>query len=174
MVLNQASAFFPSICRMSEWSSDKQRRYKLGRFWSTGIICTVIGLNPSYADDRTDDPTNRRLIALLSGLGYGGYWLVNLLPNVTPYPAQLGQVGKRFSSLNKKAVWQSINQSQVIIFAWGSTGAKYAHRRQIYEMVQQPMCFGVTRLGEPRHPLYLPSYSILEPFVLRNGCKNSS
>ena len=50
----------------------------------------MIGLNPSTADDQLDDPTNRRLIGLLDAESFKGYWLVNLIPESTPYPKELG------------------------------------------------------------------------------------
>ncbi|MGB1849554.1 MAG: DUF1643 domain-containing protein, partial [Litorivicinaceae bacterium] len=58
----------------------------MGRFWGGGPVACVIGLNPSTADDQLDDPTNRRLIGLLDAESFKGYWLVNLIPESTPYP----------------------------------------------------------------------------------------
>jgi hypothetical protein len=36
----------------------------------------------------------------------------------------------------------------------------------VLRLLTAPHCFGVTRLGEPRHPLYLPATATLSPYPL--------
>ena len=102
---------FETIQRVSGWSACGRRRYRLGRFWTSGPIACVIGLNPSVANAHTDDPTNRRLISLLGDLGFGGYWLVNLIAESTPYPDQLGRRSRRLSMVNRQVIEQAIGES---------------------------------------------------------------
>ncbi|MBU25699.1 MAG: hypothetical protein CMD99_06685 [Gammaproteobacteria bacterium] len=155
---------FDSIRRTSEWSRDRRRRYRLGRFWGAGRIACVIGLNPSRADDENDDPTNRRLISLLGHLGFDGYWLVNLIPESTPYPKKLGSRVRRVSAINLQSIQNSVNEAEQTILAWGHGGWRCSCRKWIASSIQKPSCFGLTRGGEPKHPLYLPKYSTLQPF----------
>lgn len=155
---------YHSIRREAEWSSNGKRRFKLGRFWSDQPICTVVGLNPSTANEENDDPTCKRLISLLSRQGYGGYWLVNLITNATPNPLKLNKSGRRLSARNKQAVETAVAQSENVVLAWGAHGVKYNHRLKVYEMVSEPLCFGVTKDGEPRHPLYIPNSTALTLF----------
>ena len=54
-------------------------RYWLRRRWNGDLPqCTFIGLNPSTADARTNDPTLRRCINFADQWGYGSLLLVNL------------------------------------------------------------------------------------------------
>ncbi|MEG3593287.1 MAG: DUF1643 domain-containing protein [Pseudomonadota bacterium] len=153
-----------SIRRYSEWSHGRRRRYRLGRFWGSGPIACVIGLNPSRADDKYDDPTNRRLIGLLTGLGFAGYWLVNLISESTPYPDDLGSGPRRLSAINHRSIQNSINDTDQTILAWGRGGRRCPFRKRIASSIQHPTCFGLTRDGEPKHPLYLPKNSTLQLF----------
>ena len=110
---------FETVQRVSDWSACGRRRYRLGRFWTNGPIACVIGLNPSVANAHADDPTNRRLISLLGDLGFGGYWLVNLIAESTPYPDRLGRHSRRLSMVNRQVIEQAIGESDQTILAWG-------------------------------------------------------
>jgi hypothetical protein len=124
----------------------------------------VIGLNPSTADDRSDDPTNRRLIGLLSAHGFGGYWLINLIPESTPYLDRLGKQARRLSSKNQLVIHETATTADTVILAWGAGATRCPFRYGLVEDFIDPQCFGVTQHGEPKHPLYLPSHTTLEPF----------
>ena len=151
--------------RLSEWSSDGSRRYKLGRFWAdAGPVAAVIGLNPSHADSDHDDPTNRRLIDLMQSAGYRGYWLLNLIPFSTPYPKQLQSRGQRLSKRNREVLLSTLSVSDAVVLAWGAGGLQCAYRDEVVAMVDDPLCFGLTQSGEPRHPLYLPRGTPLVPY----------
>ena len=153
--------------RLSEWSTDGSRRYRLGRFWAdTGAVAAVIGLNPSRANSDHDDPTNRRLIGLLQSAGYRGYWLLNLIPFSTPYPEQLKRRGQRLSRRNRDVLLGTVSASDAVVLAWGAGGLRCAYREEVVDMAHDPLCFGVTQSGEPRHPLYLPSATPLESYHL--------
>jgi hypothetical protein len=136
----------------------------LSRFWEEGPIACVIGLNPSTADDRLDDPTNRRLIGLLKAQSFGGYWLINLIPESTPYPDRLGKHTRRLSNKNQSVIHETVTNTDAVILAWGAGADRCPFRYGLVEGFIDPLCFGVTRHGEPKHPLYLPSHTKLEPF----------
>jgi hypothetical protein len=144
------------VQRLSEWSRDGSRRYRLGRFWSdAGPVAAVIGLNPSRANSECDDPTNRRLIGLLQRAGYRGYWLLNLIPYATPYPKRLHRRGQRLSKRNAEVLETTLSASDAVVLAWGAGGQHCPYRSKVVAMTDDPLCFGVTQSGEPRHPLYL-------------------
>jgi hypothetical protein len=153
-----------TIERVSDWSSCGRRRYRLGRFWTSGPIACVIGLNPSVANEQIDDPTNRRLICLLCDLGFGGYWLVNLIAESTPYPHQLGRSSRRLSIANRQIIEHAICVSDQTILAWGAGGIRCGFRYRLVQSINEPQCFGCTKDGEPKHPLYLPKHSKLHGF----------
>ena len=110
----------------------------------------MIGLNPSTADDRSDDPTNRRLIGLLSAHGFGGYWLINLIPESTPYPDRLGKQARRLSSKNQLVIHETATTTDTVILAWGAGATRCPFRYGLVESFIDPQCFGVTQQGEPR------------------------
>lgn len=67
-------------------------RWWLERLWEPGgSRLLFIGLNPSHADHRRDDPTLRRLVAFAAGWGYGSLEVLNLFALVSPDPAALGR-----------------------------------------------------------------------------------
>ncbi len=124
-------------------------------------MACVIGLNPSKANEASDDATNRRLMGLLSAQGFDGYWLVNLLPDVQTDPRQVQFSRRRLSVKNRRAIHGAMARSQITIVAWGHWGAHIAFRHQVLGLADETWCFGVTAGGEPRHPLYLPNHSTL-------------
>ena len=155
---------FNSVERISDWSQCRRRRYRLGRFWGNGQIACVIGLNPSTADDTTDDPTNRRLMSLLHDAGFSGYWLVNLIPESTPYPARLGSKSRRLSEKNASVIRAAADSAESIVLAWGAGAWRCPFRNTLIDLFDEPLCFGTTQAGEPKHPLYLPSKTALQRF----------
>ena len=128
-------------------------------------MACVIGLNPSKADETTDDATNRRLMGLLSAQGFLGYWLVNLLPEVQPDPTQVQFARRRLSAKNRHAIQEAMAVSHTTIVAWGHLGARIPFRHQVLALADETWCFGVTAGGEPRHPLYLPNHSALSRYT---------
>lgn len=124
----------------------------------------MIGLNPSTADDQLDDPTNRRLIGLLDAESFKGYWLVNLIPESTPYPKKLGTQTRRLSQRNRVVIQETATEADAVIVAWGAGAGRCPFRRRLVGGLVDPLCFGVTRAGEPKHPLYLPTDTYLRPF----------
>lgn len=153
------------VARVADCSSDRSRRYRLGRFWGEGPVACVIGLNPSKANETTDDATNRRLMGLLSAQGFDGYWLVNLLPEVQTDPRQVQFKRRRLSLRNRRAIQDAMTVSHTIIAAWGHWGARIPFRHQVLALADETWCFGVTADGEPRHPLYLPNHSALSRYT---------
>ncbi len=150
--------------RFSEWSSCSRRRYRLGRFWGDGRVACIVGLNPSIADDTMDDPTNRRLIGLLDAQDFQGYVLVNLIPESTPYPERLGTYQRRLSAKNQAVIVQTAAHVDAVILAWGNGAVRCPFRHRLIDRFDDPLCFGKTKAGEPKHPLYLPSKTVLTSF----------
>ena len=63
----------------AEFSKCGKYRYKLWRIWNTELkLAMCIGLNPSTANANKNDQTISYLIKMLSILGYGGFYMMNL------------------------------------------------------------------------------------------------
>lgn len=51
------------------------------------------------------------------------------------------------------------------IVAWGTHGRLRGRSAQVGPFLDSPMCLGITKRGEPRHPLYVASDTPLVPWV---------
>ena len=67
------------MIKSAEISKCGKYRYMLMRIWDLDLpkVCFV-GLNPSTADAKEDDPTIRQLIEFAKSWNYGGFVIVNL------------------------------------------------------------------------------------------------
>jgi hypothetical protein len=144
------------------FSEDKTRRFVLFRQWDKSKpIATIIGLNPSTADDTEDDPTIGFVYRVLSNNGYGGFFMTNLFTMITPHPKEL----IRDEDINHAMeIWKaSMYFSSTMIFAWGRFDS-YGRNETAKRIYRDAMCFGKLKNGEPRHPMYLKSNTILTKF----------
>jgi hypothetical protein len=126
-----------------------------------------VGLNPSTADSDEDDPTIRNLTKLLSTIGYGGLYMVNLFALITPNPEQLRACPDPVRDNDK---WIRIVHAHCkdVIFAWGSFRQAEYRVKQFTDMFPGALCFGKTAKGKPIHPLaatvWMKSKCKLQPY----------
>jgi len=147
--------------------SERRHRFLLWRFWSDAPRMLFIGLNPSTANELTDDPTVRRLCDFAQGWGYGGLYACNLYSQVTPYPKELLPETRNHGA-NTPAIQMAVKLVVLIVCGWGD-GIKNVMQggqrvQAVRELLEAPMCFGLTASGNPKHPLYLPGDAQLEEY----------
>ena len=149
------------MIREAEFSIDKKERYSLNREWdkSKNKILYIM-LNPSFADDKDDDPTIRRLINFTKKFNYGGFLVGNIFTTITPNPKELDK-SKGMSDKNFEELIKLINKVDQIVYAWGSS---IEEPQLLKKLVLSPKCFGKNFNGTPKHPLYLPSQTKLINF----------
>ena len=149
------------MIREAEFSIDKKERYSLKREWdkSKNKILYIM-LNPSFADDKDDDPTIRRLINFTKKFNSGGFLVGNIFTTITPNPKELDK-SKGMSDKNFEELIKLINKVDQIVYAWGSS---VEEPQLLKKLVLGPKCFGKNLNGTPKHPLYLPKNSKLESF----------
>ena len=130
-------------------------RYWLRRHWNPGRLqCAFIGLNPSTADARIDDPTLRRCIGFAKQWGYGSLLLVNLFAWRATDPRDLLDAPDPVGPQTNEWLRRATQESGVVVAAWGN-GGKLADRAYDVATQLRPLhCLGTTSLGMPRHPLY--------------------
>jgi len=92
-------------------------RWWLSRRWRDGAPTLLfLGLNPSSADGRRDDPTLRRLIGFADGWGYGAVEVLNLFAWISADPKELRQaaepVGSRTDAWIRRRVRQLAGEEQ--------------------------------------------------------------
>ena len=144
-------------------------RYLLRRTWDfSKPRALLVMLNPSTADARTDDATIRSCVRLLSGLGYGSMEVVNVFAYRATDPEELAKAADPIGPKNADILDSAIGRCDVVIFAWGAHPMAEERGRLIRSTVKTyrpaTYCFGKTKKGAPKHPLYIKSGTQLETF----------
>jgi hypothetical protein len=151
-------------------SECKNYRYHLWRIWDRDLPCMVwVMLNPSTADAEEDDPTIRRCISFARDNGYGGISVKNLFALRATDPAELlthsDPVGPQ--NLDWLCNLRGVAVATQVVVGFGC----FATQRRLLPRAMSsittvcaygsPECFGTTKKGWPRHPLYLKADSKL-------------
>lgn len=123
-----------------------------------------IMLNPSTADAETDDPTIRRCLRFAESHACTRLTVVNLFALRATNPKELFLAEDPVGPENDWHLEEQINRHStgIIVAAWGAHPA--ARQREKWFRVPGLQCFGLTKAGAPRHPLYLPAKATLKPF----------
>lgn len=136
-------------------------RYLLWRVWDHRRRALMIaGLNPSTADEETDDPTIRRCIDFGKRWGYGGLYMVNLFAFRATDPADMKRAADPIGPANDAVILRTVEASQGILAAWGTQGVFRergdAVRRLLRKQGREVLTLGLTKNRQPTHPLYIP------------------
>lgn len=144
-------------------------RYLLRRTWDAKLPrALIVMLNPSTADAEIDDPTIRSCIRLCRALGYGSFEVVNIFGLRATDPDELRKAEDPIGPMNERTVCAAVLRCDICIVAWGAYPPAQeksiwlrnwirSHRPAIY-------CFGKTKAGAPKHPLYIKSGTQLEVY----------
>ncbi|MGE5370245.1 MAG: DUF1643 domain-containing protein [Chloroflexota bacterium] len=143
-------------------------RYLLTREWDAGLPkLTYVMLNPSAADASSDDPTIRRCIGFARREGCGGILIVNVFAYRTASPRALALAPAPVGPRNKGVLCRVARRSQrPIVCAWGAYAgsAGFDAAAVLRGVGAELVCFGKTKGGAPRHPLYVRGDTALEPY----------
>lgn len=151
--------------RYAKISSCGKFRYALWRiFDKKRPIVMFICLNPSIADSKKDDNTVRRCIAFAKKMKCGGLSIGNLFALRSTKPAELWKSSNPVGSQNEKWLKKLKVESKIIVAAWGNKGAYCNRSNEVLKMFPNLYCLGVTKQGQPRHPLYLSMDSKLKRY----------
>jgi hypothetical protein len=157
----------------AEFSPCGKYRYALWRQWGDGSkgFVAFIGVNPSTADELTNDPTVAKCIGYAKQWGYDGMFMLNLFGLRSTDPSGLKKTGKPVGPANDDAIKRYVSdpRTKLIVCCWGEHG-KYLGRgwfvcRNILQGFKVK-CLGVTKAGRPKHPLYLPGILMPEEFEI--------
>jgi hypothetical protein len=124
-------------------------------------MVAFVMLNPSTADHTLDDPTIRRCIDFAYHWGYGALEVVNLFALRSTDPKALrGAVGP-VGACNDGAIIACAREASMVVCAWGTDGALDGRGDRVrafladYSQGEKLYHLGLTKGGQPRHPLYL-------------------
>jgi hypothetical protein len=145
----------------AHFSFDNKHRYALWRTWdeSKGHVM-FIGLNPSTADEKKDDPTVRRCICFAQDWGYGGIYMMNIFAYRTTYPVVLMAAYSPIGVYNDRFLVKYAKMSSMVIACWGGHGHINNRGNQVKEILPKLYHLGLTKYGQPKHPLYLKKDTI--------------
>ena len=179
---------FKSEIGRAAFSASGRYRWILERRWDpaaslrSGASLIFVGLNPSSADALTDDPTLRRLTGFARQWGYGRLVVLNLFALTTPSPALLRRHPRPVGHANNAVLMHWLRQwgrgqCWDLWLGWGAHGSLRTRDRWFVSQLmavqahrvlcggRSAFCLGRTRLGHPRHPLYLPASSVPEAWI---------
>ncbi|MEM0983260.1 MAG: DUF1643 domain-containing protein [Planctomycetota bacterium] len=148
----------------ASFSRCRAYRYTLTRKWSKGPRLCFVGMNPSTADATHDDPTIRLVILRARREGFCELEAVNLFALRSTDPKGLLAVEDPVGPRNAEAVRRAIERSDAVFAGWGRPPIDSPRVRAI-AAASGPLCLGITKSGEPRHPLYLPKDAELIPWL---------
>lgn len=133
-------------------------RYRLSRDWSEGPRLAFIMLNPSTATELRNDPTVARCEGRARRAGYGGFDILNLFAFRATRPEDLRAAADPVGEGNIEAVL-AVAGTATVICGWGLHGAFLdqgaAMRGRLRECGVTLWHLGLTKDGQPRHPLYV-------------------
>ena len=140
----------------ADFDATGRYRWRLGRIWGEGPRVVFVMLNPNQADAERDDPSIRRCIGFARAWGHGSLDVVNLFAWRCRDPRDLRGAIDPVGPDNDAWIARVVAGADVVV-AWGNHGALQGRDRAVLDLLRAPWCLGTTRLGHPRHPLYLPS-----------------
>ena len=135
-------------------------------------VLLFVGLNPSRADGRRDDPTLRRLRGFAHQWGYHHLVVLNLFARISPSPSLLCRCAEPIGAENDLILHSLFQQwaqqpQWNLWLGWGVGGGLRQRDAEVLKMLNDvsdrrgvlspPFVTGLTKAGYPRHPLYLPS-----------------
>lgn len=158
------------ISRWALISECTKFRYLLLRQWDESLpLLLFVMLNPSTADGRFDDATIRRCIGFARAMGFGGFYVANLYAYRTPKPEELRKARYPIGPDNDKHIAWALTKVRDVCAAWGGDAKGLARPADVLKLIRaaghQPKALALTGDGIPRHPLYLPASSRLQPLA---------
>lgn len=131
-------------------------------------------MNPSVADLTVDDPTVRKECGFARSWGFGGLVKANVMDYRATHPRDLLKPGVcPVSGDNLAAIAGALTRVTQVVVAWGRLHvALRVHADAVEKLLHKSnlpiFCLGRNQDGSPKHPLYLKSSTMLEPYNPRS------
>jgi len=151
------------------FDSSGKFRYSLWRQWDNERprLCFIM-LNPSTADDAHNDPTIARCVSYARRWRFGSLEVVNAFAYRATDPTKLARVRDPVGPLNDGYILKAVRASAQVVLAWGNHALLDDRHAEVVDLLAERAdiyCFGITKLGQPRHPLYVRNEAPLLPFT---------
>ncbi len=167
-----------SQCGLYRWSLKRKISNKKNKL-------IFVGLNPSKACSRFNDPTIRRLLSFSEKWNYGTLIVVNLFARISSSSCKIERffdpIGKGNNEELAKWIYEwSNNPLSDLWLGWGNKGVLRNRNLEVmsllrvssimrssqYPCAAGPLILGLTYKGHPRHPLYMSNQETLKPLDL--------
>lgn len=152
------------------FSSCGAYRYALTRVWDAALPRVAwVMLNPS---ERRNDPTIERCERRSRAMGCGAYRIVNLYAFRATRPHDLLAAADPIGPGNAAALRDAARWSGRVICGWGAHAAPACAADAVALMRQAGAALfhlGLTKGGQPRHPLYVAYAVQPKPWASHSG-----
>lgn len=137
------------------YSRDRSKRYAYWAVWEQELPRLLwVMLNPGTGDiEERRRNTLERVIAFSTSWGYGGALIGNVSPIRAKSAKYLKVLQPQFDPVNAEVLLLLRGLAKETVVAWGSSGGSYA--RSYLSALDGAKCLAVSKIGEPRHPLFL-------------------
>jgi hypothetical protein len=153
------------MIKSAVFSPDRKYRYALWRIWDERKpVCMFIGLNPSTADENRPDPTITRGVGFARSWGYGGLCMANIHGLVSSDPRALRECDEPIGQNTDAWLVYLAAYSDIVVACWGHWNFP-GRAEEVRKLIPHLYCFGLTKQGQPKHPLYLPRGTKVREFV---------
>lgn len=151
-------------------------RYRLERQLSaTGPVCAFFGINPSTADADTDDATVRKWTGFCTRWGVSRFVVGNVWPLRSKDVRHLASATRwlHIGRENEGHILAMAAEADILVPCWGDRGKV---PRSMHAEIDALMAlllgtgkpvqhFGLTKGGDPKHPLMLGYDTPLQPWA---------
>lgn len=151
---------------------DGDYRTHLWRRWGEGRTLLWMMLNPSTADQVSNDPTIGRLTRFSQLWGYDALHVVNLFTLRMTDSNELVGARRTLEQLGAPQAHEALVEAvlataaDVIVCGWGSRGTHMGQDQRMLAAIRTlgvvPFCLGWNKDGTPVHPLYQSSHARLK------------
>jgi hypothetical protein len=150
----------------ADYSADGVYRWSVERRWAPGASLCWVGLNPGMGDhDHGPRPTLNRVVSWAKREGCSAVVVVNLFSFRSTDPRALRATSiDVVGELTDAAIVAASSDARVTLAAWGADKAVGTRSAAVLKLLRNPVCAGVTKNGEPRHPLYVAQSTPLVPY----------
>lgn len=163
-----------TVTRAVSLSTDLTYRYSLTRLWDPKLPRGYfIMLNPSYADGDVDDQTVRKCMGFCDRWQLGGLKIGNLFAYRSMHPEDLNAVADPKGPENDRYLRKMLRDCREtrgkLVVAWGAHAPAYreeAVRALIREAEVPAFCLGLTKHGQPLHPVRIAYATPLQSYPL--------
>lgn len=145
----------------AEFSPCRTWRYRLWRVWNDQRpLLMFLMLNPSTADEQSNDATVERCQRRSLAWSYGGLVVCNIFAFRATDPGEMKKAPDPVGPVNDRAILAEAKRADTVLCAWGTHGAfrdrDLAVTRMLRDAGIELYCLEHTQGGHPRHPLYIP------------------